>query len=241
MLVIAEAPPWRAAGEPSYVYKPADDTYEGGILGALVGGVGAIEGSAPNFVKKDAAAKAAVLKYLGERGVLLVDPLPFSLQYSKCALGKHSNLRGKKAYAEAARHGWDEVLQQLCDANVTIHPDVVVGFTLLKSAQALIDSEPLRLPGGQLLGLDAKERTFTTSAGYPDRNQLKALLERTPLPSTNTEAVGKSVAKTAAKVTTAKPAAKPARQISKRAASVTNTAAKEVTSQQTRSKRARKS
>lgn len=190
-LVIAEAPPWRRNGDPTYVYKPNDGDYEGGILGALVGGISAANGdsSAPVFAKKNADAKAATLRYLGEQGVLLVDPLPFSLFYSGKGDGcKHSNLRDKAAYTTAARVGWEEVLAQLDDAGVVLHDKVVIGFTLLKSARALtIDSgqalRPLRLPGGREVVIEPKDATFTTSAGYPDAKVLARMLnEHTPLP-----------------------------------------------------------
>ena len=189
-LVIAEAPPWRREGEPTYVFKPNDGDYDGGILGALVGGISAAESdaSAPVFTKKNADSKAAALRYLGSRGVLLVDPLPFSLYYSGKGDGcKHSNLREKVAYTAAARAGWEEVLTQLDDVGVDIATDVVIGFTLLKSARALTIGDdqgprPLKLPGGREVVIEPRAATFTTSAGYPDAKVLtKMLTTRTPL------------------------------------------------------------
>ena len=186
LLVIAEAAPWRRAGEPTYVYKPNDDEYDGGIIGALVGGVGAAEGGdVPTFTKKDAIVKAAALQYLGSRGVLLVDPLPLSLDYTGRG-AKHSNLRNKAAYTQAARAGWEEVIALLSAAGVELHERVVVGFTLLKSARALTlehgEPRPLQLPGGRVMTVLPREHTFTTRAGYPDAKVLAKMLARTPLP-----------------------------------------------------------
>ena len=97
------------------------------------------------FRKKDAASKAAALKYLGERGVLLVDPLPYSLQYS----GKnvpHSNLRDKLGYRAATRQGWAHCLKLMRDSGTHLHPDCKVVFSLLKSARALLEEHGMALP-----------------------------------------------------------------------------------------------
>ena len=80
-----EAPPWRGAKDAvSYIYKPNDGEYAGGLLGPIVQAVGRHLGrEPPDFVKKDATSKAAVLAWLGQQGVLLIDPLPFALSYTK--------------------------------------------------------------------------------------------------------------------------------------------------------------
>lgn len=188
LLVIAEAAPWKASGNVSYVYRPADSEYDGGILGALVGGVAAADrqGGAPTakFKKKDKASKAETLRYLGKRGVLLVDPLPMSLSYSGRKVA-HSGLRAKADYPRAARQGWAEVVRQLTDAKVQLHADVVVVSSLLNSARALLvegvgdaaTPRPLPLPGGRKVTVsDVKAMCFASRAGFPTVNELTRVL-----------------------------------------------------------------
>ena len=75
--------------------------YAAAIPAELIAGMRRhLQRSPPAFVKRDAASKAAALAWLGAQGVLLIDPLPFALAYTKLA-GQHGALRATDAGANS--------------------------------------------------------------------------------------------------------------------------------------------
>ena len=137
LLLVAEAPPWRGPDEPvSYILKPDDDEYAGGLLGPIVQAVAShLDETPPAFVKRDGASKSGVLTWLGARGVLLVDPLPFALSYTKLA-GQHSSLRASRSYAHLCAEGWNLALHDLETEHIKIHDHVAIAFSLRTAARA---------------------------------------------------------------------------------------------------------
>lgn len=185
LLLVAEAPPWRGPDEPvSYIFKPDDDEYAGGLLGPIVQAVAShLSETPPAFVKRDGASKSGVLTWLGARGVLLVDPLPFALSYTK--LAGHS-LRASRSYAHLCAEGWDLALHDLEQEHIEIHDHVAVAFSLRTAARAVLSAHEgvrLALPGGRVVAVAEVTHCFASSAGYPNAALLEQILSRMPMPS----------------------------------------------------------
>jgi hypothetical protein len=192
LLIVAEAPPWRATGEVSYVYKPNDERYSGGLVGPMVQAVGRHlgleESEIPNFTKSNAASKERALAFLGAHGVLLVDPLPFALAYSKHPEGQHGSLRGNDAYRQLCACGWQLAVRDMEEAAVALHPRCVVACSLLNSVRGVLSGgTTLPLPHGRSANVHAETapagNCFANSAGYPDAKVLGALLKKQPMPA----------------------------------------------------------
>ena len=186
LLIVAEAPPWRAPGDAiSYIYKPDDDEYAGGLLGPIVQAVGRhLQRSPPAFVKRDAASKAAALAWLGAQGVLLIDPLPFALAYTKLA-GQHGALRASAHYPRLCADGWRLALRDLNDAGVRLHTRLAVGFSLRTAARGVLAAHGgarLPLPAGREVAVAEETHCFASSAGYPNEELLVQLLAKMPMP-----------------------------------------------------------
>lgn len=194
LLLVAEAPPWKPASEPvSYIYKPDDGEYAGGLLGPIVHGVARhLNVAPPEFIKKDAPSKAAVLAWLGQRGVLLVDPLPFALSYTKLkAAGPdakkllHGALRASASYPPLCEAGWQLAMRDLSDEKVVIHPKAAVAFSLKTAARGVLAPQQgarLPLPGGRAVAVAEDTHCFASSAGYPNEELLVQILGRMPMP-----------------------------------------------------------
>ena len=189
LLIVAEAPPFTPSSQPiTYVYKPDDSQYTGGLLPALLGGVQAHTSalSAPAFKQSDAAAKSATLDFLGEHGVLLCDPLPIAMRYSGATDGPicHGNLRGKSAYEQLCVLGWQRVIERLEALGIELHPQCTVAFSLRKSARALLTHHEgkLPLPNGRHAVVDEERHCFASASGYPNAKILSSVLAREPLP-----------------------------------------------------------
>jgi hypothetical protein len=187
LLLVAEAPPWRGPDEPvSYIFKPDDDEYAGGLLGPIVQAVASHLGETPPaFVKRDGASKSGVLTWLGARGVLLVDPLPFALSYTKLA-GQHSSLRASRSYAHLCAEGWNLALHDLETEHIKIHDHVAIAFSLRTAARAVLSAHEgvrLPLPGGRAVAVAEETHCFASSAGYPNAALLEQILTRMPMPS----------------------------------------------------------
>ena len=181
LLVVAEAPPWKPTGqEVTYIYKPDDDRYDGNLLGQILKAVGdALGEEPPAFCKRNAEAKAAAMDYLGERGVLLVDPLPHSLAYSGKGVA-HGGLRDKASYKALCALGWDALHETL--ARLTWHPQCTVAFSLPKSCRAVLAAtggvDELVLPGNRVVEASERAHCFANASGQPDRKMLFRILQR---------------------------------------------------------------
>ena len=132
-----------------YIYQPNDNGYKGNLIGAAVKGVAISLGilEAPTQTKNNAESKAKALDFLGEHGVLLVDPLPVALPYSgKGSDVPHSALRDKQAYSKLAAKGWAACLKDL--EGLTFSADLRVAFSLRKTMRALLGGKrgELKLP-----------------------------------------------------------------------------------------------
>lgn len=192
LLLICEAPPWRAPSknlddDDLYIYQPNDNGYNGNLIGAAVKGVAMSLGKdaeAPTRTR-DAASKAKALDFLGEHGVLLVDPLPVALPYSgKGSDVPHSCLRDKQAYGKLAAKGWAACLKDL--EGLTFSADLRVAFSLRKTMRALLGGKrgELKLPGGHKMAFDEGEHCIANDAGQPDAKLLRDLLLRVDEPKT---------------------------------------------------------
>ena len=189
LLLICEAPPWRAPSkdltdDDLYIYQPNDGGYKGNLIGAAVKGVAmSLQIEVPTHTRT-AASKAKALDFLGEHGVLLVDPLPVALPYSgKGSDVPHSALRDKQAYSKLAAKGWAACLKDL--EGLTFSADLRVAFSLRKTMRALLGGESagvLELPGGRKLDVDEGKHCIASDAGpsvncrsRPDGGPLGAL------------------------------------------------------------------
>ena len=195
LLLICEAPPWRAPSknlddDDLYIYQPNDGGYKGNLIGAAVKGVamslGILEApTTPTQTKNNAESKAKALDFLGEHGVLLVDPLPVALPYSgKGSDVPHSALRDKQAYSKLAAKGWAACLKDL--EGLTFSADLRVAFSLRKTMRALLGGKrgELKLPGGHKAAFDEDTHCIASGAGQPDAKQLRDLLLRVDEPKT---------------------------------------------------------
>lgn len=151
LLIIAEAPPYSAT-DISYLYRPADASYKGHLLPQILKAVATAEGvEPPEYKAKDAAKKEDVMRWLGEHGVLLMDPLPFALPYSGKVAGedKRPNLRSKqdgRPYASLCAMGWRLCLERIESAGLKLAPGLAVAFSLPLSGRALLGAHGGRVP-----------------------------------------------------------------------------------------------
>jgi len=155
-VLVAEAPPWSDEGVPQFLLDPASRVRS--LMRALRAVFpGAADGSA-----------ADALTILARHGFLLLDSIPFAMNYS----AKRSSQR----YEALIRLTAKTYLQAKIDASpLTWSPDIRVAFAVKRNACAIISGS-----GGQLL-FAGRPHTISTEqiaingAGYPDAKTLRDL------------------------------------------------------------------
>ena len=160
-LLIAEAPPWKEKGKPEYVLDPSSNPR------SLMSAICKAFYREPIYKSK---GRSKVLSMLANDGFLVIDSIPFSMDYS------NPNKRKRQAYMNLVKSSLEEyMLPKLSAYNLKLHPDLKIAFSLKTNARQIID-----ILSSQLV-LD--EQTFTISesnigvngAGYPDSKKIEQI------------------------------------------------------------------
>lgn len=160
-LVIGEAAPETLSGEVSYFYNNCHGNWCKAI----------VEGIIPREeVPIDVEQK---LEMLSQRQFLLVDTMPFAINYSI------ANRRGRKVYKElVASCANSYFCKKLFDPRLKWSEVVKVAFGVKKNAMAMIEAFPdgFSLPNGQIVQFDL-EQVATTQANYPHADKLRNIFD----------------------------------------------------------------
>ncbi len=158
-LMIGEAAPETISGAVSYFYN---NCY-GNWCKAIVDGIIPWYQVPTNIEEK--------LTELAKRDFLLVDTMPFALNYSA------NNRRSKKAYKELVGMCANSYFRKkLFDSRLKWADEVKVAFGVKKNALAMMEAFPdgLCLPNGQIVTLSL-DLVATTEANYPHANRVKSV------------------------------------------------------------------
>ncbi len=160
-LMIGEAAPETLSDEVSYFYNNC----HGNWCKAIVEGIIPWYQVPSNIEEK--------LAELAKRHFLLVDTMPFALNYSA------NNRRGKKAYKELVGMCANSYFhKKLFDSRLKWADEVKVAFGVKKNALAMMEAFPdgLCLPNGQTVSLSL-DLVATTEANYPHADRVKSVFE----------------------------------------------------------------
>jgi len=153
-LLIAEAPPWSAEGTPQYMLDARSrfSTF--------------IQAVSSAFMLRP-SSYADVLDALAERGFLLLDSIPFAMDYS--------SKRGTKRYDDLVRLTATSYLKaNLDDSSLSWSNDLRIAFGVKRNARALLRALPCLPLGGRDHPL-SMEMVAVSGAGYPDAAQMRAI------------------------------------------------------------------
>lgn len=132
-LLIAEAPPWSENGDVVYVYNPTSEPRSllPAICRALFG----------EHIYRTVGTSNALIN-LAKEGFLLIDSLPFAMDYSR----KRSSMKYRKLVEACIE---SVLLKRINDSLISWDNSLKVAFSLKKNAQILIDyfSEGIPFPG----------------------------------------------------------------------------------------------
>ncbi len=151
-LLIAEAPPWSPEGTPQYTLDPRSrwTTFIQAVAGAF---------------QLPPASYADSLETLAARGFLLLDSIPFAMDYSA--------KRGSKKYADLIRLTTASYLQSKLDGSaLRWSRDLRIAFGVLRNARAIMAATPQLKVAGAQFAL-SEEMVGVSGAGYPDAGRLR--------------------------------------------------------------------
>lgn len=155
-LLIAEAPPWSDDGAPQFLLDPASRVRS--FMGAL----------RRVFPRASLGSSAETLKVLARHGFLLLDSIPFAMNYS--------SKRSSPRYDDLIRLTAKTYLQAKIDASpLTWSPDFRVAFAVKRNAYAVISASDGQLSFGGQLHAVSTEQIAVNGAGYPDARKLRDL------------------------------------------------------------------
>jgi len=160
-LLIAEAPPWSESGRPQYFLD--HNSRSRSILNAVKKAV------FPSSVSSKISAQE-VLHELSQMGFLIIDSIPFSMNYSQ------SNKRSTVAYNELVRHSMKGYFKEKIN-----HPSLVwtsnlrIAFTLKRNANTIIDVMDGQITLGKRDYPLSENLIAVNGAGYPDSNALRRI------------------------------------------------------------------
>jgi hypothetical protein len=160
-LLIAEAPPWSAAGVPQYVLDPASRSRT--LMRALRRAF-----LIPSVSRQFDASK--VLAEFAQLGLLIVDSIPFPMEYST----KRSNPN----YDSLVRLTAQSYLRnKLLSVPLSWSPKLRVAFSVKLNALAIMKGLGNQLNLGQVRLALGPEQIAVNDAGYPDAGKLRAVYE----------------------------------------------------------------
>ncbi|MBL4700649.1 MAG: hypothetical protein JKX85_05250 [Phycisphaeraceae bacterium] len=153
-LLIAEAPPWSEKDkEIQYVLDPAS---------RIRSFMGAIRGA---FVDDRGATAVECLAVLAKEGFLVVDSLPFAMEYTK--------KRSSKKYDQLISATVSKYLQpKIKNSGLEWSPEVKVAFAVKRNARSIMKSASKIELGGKEVAL-SEEMIAVNGAGYPCAKRLK--------------------------------------------------------------------
>jgi len=157
-LMFGEAAPRTLEGEIDYFYNNCQGSWCTAI----------VEGLLQPQKKSDGVEQK--LDQLAQRQFLLVDTMPFAVNYSK-----PNHYRNKIAYKELVKLCAHSYLQdKLFDPRLQWDSDVKIAFGVKKNAEAMIESFPngFSLPNGQKVNFSL-DLVVTGSANYPHAEKIR--------------------------------------------------------------------
>ena len=155
-LLIAEAPPWSDDGTPQFLLDPASRIRS--YMSAL----------RKVFPRASLGSSAETLKVLASHGFLLLDSIPFAMNYS--------SKRSSPKYDDLIRLTAKTYLQAKIYASpLTWSPDIRVAFAVKRNACAIISASDGQLSFGGHLHAVSTEQIAVNGAGYPDARKLRDL------------------------------------------------------------------
>jgi len=162
-LLIAEAPPWSSTGRPEYFLDHRSNSRS--IMNAVKKAFFTTS-KAKNIEAKE------TLNELSKIGFLIIDSIPFSMDYSK------SNKRSTNAYFELVSRSMDGYFnEKLNHSTLNWSPNLKIAFSLKRNATAIIKS----LNGEAVIDnrkfMIESENIAVNGAGYPDSSKLKGIYD----------------------------------------------------------------
>lgn len=151
-LLVAEAPPWSESGKPEYVLDPTSKPRS--LLSALRNA----------FIGTKPVLPSECLKVLSSKGFLVLDSIPFSMDYSQ--------KRSSKKYDRLIESTVKSYLQ--AKINVTSlkwSSDVRIAFAVARNARSIMKSVRHLEFNGRKYFL-SEDMIAVNRAGYPDANKL---------------------------------------------------------------------
>lgn len=156
-LLIAEAPPWSAEGEVTYVYNPKSEIRT--LLKALY-----------KAFSIDGYANEERLNNLTNEGLLIVDSLPFAMDYSSG--GKRSRDKYQELVRECVK---TNMLPKINYSKLRWSEDLKIGFAFKRNALSIMSALNNKIE------IDSIKKSFSLSeemivannAGYPDAKLIK--------------------------------------------------------------------
>jgi hypothetical protein len=162
-LLIAEAAPWTPVGVVRYYYNTFDQTESSRPVAWIRATWKALypEADVPGKIED-------VLNALAGVGFLLIDTMPFAVDYS--------GVRAKPQYSELVSACRDYLLKQIYEPHVPWAQTVKVALAFKKNAEALIESFGGRIsfPNGADVSLSA-ENIVATGSGFPSAARMKTV------------------------------------------------------------------
>lgn len=149
-LLIAEAAPWTATGIPRYFYGSLKGPWVARIL--------------KTFFEKRPNTDEEAWAMLANRGFLLVDTLPFALNYTR--------IRNGPDYLKLLRESKDHFLKKLNHPNLCWAPDMKIAFAFKLNGSKVIDIyDKITLPNRCEIKLN-EEMISADRSGYTNTQLL---------------------------------------------------------------------
>jgi hypothetical protein len=167
-LVIAEAPPAPTGSEIRYVYNPKSSI--NGARGLLQGiYLGLFPDRTYDALREQSYEQT--LQELGEKGLLIVDSLPFAMDYSDS-----TKTRSEPAYCELVKTCCESyLLPKLHESGIDWSDKTKVGFSLKLNARNVIDSLggtlDLRINGTAIQV--GEDNIVTDASNYPGKREVR--------------------------------------------------------------------
>lgn len=159
-LLIAEAPPWKAAGAPWFVL---DRDSPSRTLMVALRRTFLTDGHATQL------STAETLAELARRGFLVIDSIPFSMRYS-------SKQRASMPYRKlVARTTQTYLRRKIVSFGLSWSPDVRVAFAFKLNAMAVTEALEGQLELGDVKLPLRPELIAANGSGFPDAGRLKSI------------------------------------------------------------------
>ncbi len=158
-LLIAEAPPWSASGHPQYILDKLSRPRT--LMKALK----------KTFISHPYSGLISaedVLLIMANKGFLILDSLPFSMDY------KNKRVSSKYKYlVRTAVHGY--LKKKLNNSILSWDSDIRVAFSVKQNAIAVLEALENKIKLGSMTIKLNEYMIAVNKAGYPDANKLRNL------------------------------------------------------------------